>query len=204
MHTDHEPTITRAGEADPRRTRILDGALKMFLAYGFSRTTMDDIARAAELSRPALYLVFRNKTDIYRAIGSCLLTQCLDRVGAALAGEGSLAERLDGMLDNALFGMMREVLESPHGAELLDMKNSLAGDIIAEWRGQMEAVLERVFAQEAERNGADLAARGFSARIVAETMLDALDGMALRISDPISHREAARSLVRVLVAALRS
>ena len=40
--------------ADPKRARILDGAMKVFLAYGFSRTTMDDIARAADISRPAL------------------------------------------------------------------------------------------------------------------------------------------------------
>ena len=39
--------------------------MKVFLAYGFARTTMDDIARAADMSRPALYLLFKNKTDIY-------------------------------------------------------------------------------------------------------------------------------------------
>ncbi len=43
--------------------------MKVFLAYGYQRVTMDDIARAAEVSRPALYLLFRNKADIYRAIG---------------------------------------------------------------------------------------------------------------------------------------
>ena len=47
--------------------------MKVFLAYGYSRVTMDDIARAAEVSRPALYLLFRNKADIYRAIGAMLL-----------------------------------------------------------------------------------------------------------------------------------
>ncbi|TIX07369.1 MAG: helix-turn-helix transcriptional regulator, partial [Mesorhizobium sp.] len=38
--------------ADPKRARILEGAMKVFLAYGFTRTTMDDIARAADMSRP--------------------------------------------------------------------------------------------------------------------------------------------------------
>ena len=47
--------------------------MKVFLAYGYSRVTMDDIARAAEMSRPALYLLFRNKAEIYRAIGAMLL-----------------------------------------------------------------------------------------------------------------------------------
>ena len=32
---------------DPKRARVLDGAFKTFLTYGFARTTMDDIAKAA-------------------------------------------------------------------------------------------------------------------------------------------------------------
>ncbi|TIN71546.1 MAG: helix-turn-helix transcriptional regulator, partial [Mesorhizobium sp.] len=60
---------------DPKRVRILDGAMKVFLAYGFSRTTMDDIARAADMSRPALYLLFKNKTDIFRAIAMMILSR---------------------------------------------------------------------------------------------------------------------------------
>jgi AcrR family transcriptional regulator len=62
-------------DSTTRRARILVGAMKVFLAYGFQRTTMDDIARAAEISRPALYLLFRNKTDIYRALASGFLEQ---------------------------------------------------------------------------------------------------------------------------------
>ena len=48
--------------------------MKVVLAYGYSRTTMDDIARAAEMSRPALYLLFRNKAEIYRAMQDLLET----------------------------------------------------------------------------------------------------------------------------------
>ena len=74
-------------DPDPKRARILDGAMKVFLAYGYSRVTMDDIARAAEISRPALYLLFKNKADIYRAIGAMLLEQFGRAGAAALAGE---------------------------------------------------------------------------------------------------------------------
>ncbi len=71
-------------ETDPKRIRVLKGAMQVFLAYGYSRTTMDDIARAAEVSRPALYLLFRNKTDIYRAICSCLLCNSVREARQAL------------------------------------------------------------------------------------------------------------------------
>ena len=48
---------------DPKRAHVLGCATKVFLAYGFARTTMDDIARAAEMSRPALYLLFKNTRE---------------------------------------------------------------------------------------------------------------------------------------------
>lgn len=190
-------------KGDPRRARILEGALKVFLAYGFNRTTMDDIARAAELSRPALYLVFRNKTDIYRAIARCLLAECARRAEAALAEEGPLIDRLDRLVEAALFSMLKDIEAAPHGPDLLDRKNSLAGDVIAEWRAGMDAALEAAFSREAQENGVDLAARGLSARAVAETFLDALEGMKPRLNDPLCHLDRARSVARVLVAALR-
>ena len=47
-----------------KRAQILDQAMDLVMRYGYSRVTMDDIARAAGMSRPALYQFFRNKTDI--------------------------------------------------------------------------------------------------------------------------------------------
>ena len=79
---------SRTQEND-RRARILDGALKVFLAYGFTRATMDDIARASDISRPALYLLFRNKTDIYRAIGEALLESSSRRRGMHCRGKAA-------------------------------------------------------------------------------------------------------------------
>ncbi|TKT75511.1 helix-turn-helix transcriptional regulator [Aquamicrobium sp. LC103] len=181
----------------------MEGALKVFLAYGFDRTKMDDIARAAEFSRPSLYLLFKNKTDIYRAIASCLLTLSLKRAELALAKEGTLAERLDGLIECSLHDLMKDIVESPHGQEIIDMRSRLAGDIIAEWRGRMDTLIERAVRQEAQRLGADLCARGVSARTVAETLLDALEGMKPRVSDPNDHLEAGKRLVRVIAAAVR-
>ena len=45
---------------DHRQTSILLGAWNTFAAYGYKKTSMDDIARAAGMSRPALYLHYRN------------------------------------------------------------------------------------------------------------------------------------------------
>ena len=53
----------------------------------------------------------------------------------ALASDAPLTERLERallcMLDHTI-----EIEESPHGAEILDMKNSLAGDLVLSWRNR--------------------------------------------------------------------
>ena len=188
---------------DPRRTRILDGALKVFLAYGFSRTTMDDIARAADMSRPALYLLFKNKTDIFRAIAMMILSRSVEAAQVALAGDRAFPERMMQAIDEALISMMRTVIASPHGAELLDMKSSLA-DLVGCWRDGLGAHIATAIENEARRNGTDLAAKGLSARLLSDMLLDGLEGMKARISDPDEQRTAVAALVKVIDLALQA
>jgi AcrR family transcriptional regulator len=188
---------------DPKRARILDGAMKMFLAYGFARTTMDDIARAADMSRPALYLQFKNKTDIYRAIALMLLSRSLEQAKTALGREGPFAERMMRAVDEALISMMRAVHASPHGAELLDMKSSLA-DLVGCWRGGLVEHITTAIRNEAEQNTVDLAAKGLSAKLLADMLLDGLEGMKTRISDPDEQRQAAAALIKVIDLALKA
>ena len=190
-------------ESDSRRARILEGAMKVFLAYGYQRVTMDDIARAAEVSRPALYLVFKNKADIYRAIGTTLLDASAEAAETALAADGSFTERLMGAIENSLIAMMKTISDSPHGAELLDMKNSLAADLAAGWREKLGKSFGAAIATEAGRNNADLAARGLTAAGLADLLLDALEGMKSRVTDSNGQREGARRLVAVIALSLQ-
>lgn len=190
-------------EDDPKRAKILEGARKVFLAYGYGRTTMDDIARAVEMSRPALYLVFRNKTAIYRALGAELLAASIRDARAALAGDAPFPERLMQALERAIFQMMAMIENSPHGEEILDMKNSLAADLVAEWRQALGDRIAEAIAAEADACSIDLAARGVSANGLSDMLLDGLDGMKARGIVCEAARAHARELVNVASLALR-
>ncbi len=178
---------------ETRRGRILDGALKVFLAYGFQRTTMEDIARSVDISRPALYLEFRNKSDIYRALAEEFLDRALGMLSAELSGSGTLNERLERAL-RSVMDMMCEIEETPHGAELVDMKNKLAGDLMVEGRMRVAAVVKAAIAEAGDR------AEGgtFEPDILGDLLLDAIDGMKLR-QLPL---EEQRRLCRHYVAAI--
>jgi TetR/AcrR family transcriptional regulator of autoinduction and epiphytic fitness len=50
-----------------RRERVLAVALEVFGRYGFRKASMDEIARAAGMSRQGLYLHFASKDALFRA-----------------------------------------------------------------------------------------------------------------------------------------
>ena len=65
---------------DGRRELVLTAALDTFARYGYRKTSMEDVARAAAISRPGLYLLFGSKRELFTAA----VTQALDRTLTAV------------------------------------------------------------------------------------------------------------------------
>ncbi|MAF97056.1 MAG: TetR family transcriptional regulator [Micavibrio sp.] len=55
-------------EADKTRETILDTATALFATNGVTKTTLEDIAKAANVTRGAIYWHFKNKTEIFEAL----------------------------------------------------------------------------------------------------------------------------------------
>jgi len=55
-------------EAEQTRKDILQASLNMFCEKGYTRTTLDDIAKSINLTKGAIYWYFRNKPDILMAL----------------------------------------------------------------------------------------------------------------------------------------
>jgi AcrR family transcriptional regulator len=87
------PTPRQHAPAEVRRAQILDAALGCLARGGYHATTMDDLARAAGLSKGSIYWHFEGKEDVFLA--------AFDHVGAKLiaqwdaAGEGGDRPALD-------------------------------------------------------------------------------------------------------------
>jgi AcrR family transcriptional regulator len=71
-----------------RREQVLDTALEAFLRYGYRKTSMEDVARAAKISRPGLYFLFSSKEDLFAVAVSRALEADLDGAQEALADPG--------------------------------------------------------------------------------------------------------------------
>jgi AcrR family transcriptional regulator len=55
-------------EKRERREMILEAAKKRFQRFGYSKTTMDEIAGDAGISKGTIYLYFENKEDIFNEL----------------------------------------------------------------------------------------------------------------------------------------
>ncbi len=55
-------------EAEETRSRILDSAERLFSERGVSRTSLEDIAHAAGVTRGAIYWHFQDKRDLFAAM----------------------------------------------------------------------------------------------------------------------------------------
>ena len=84
----------------------------MFIRYGYRKTSMDEVARAAQVSRQGLYLHFANKEDLFRAAVKHALESSLqaasrrlrDTSAAAGAEAGARVRRVGGPVRGHAWG----------------------------------------------------------------------------------------------------
>lgn len=88
------PTPVRLPAAR-RRRQLLEVALGVFGEQGFHRTSMNDIAEAAGVTKPVLYQHFRSKRDLYRELLTEVGSSLLDAITKATAAAASPHEQVE-------------------------------------------------------------------------------------------------------------
>jgi AcrR family transcriptional regulator len=63
---------TGSDQQDIKKEKILEAAYQQFLHYGYSKTTMNEIAGALSMSKALLYYYFPDKSQLYIAVTSKL------------------------------------------------------------------------------------------------------------------------------------
>ena len=77
-----------------KRERILEEAVKLFYARGFTGTTLDDIAAELGVTKPFIYTHFRGKVDLLAALCKPTIEMSLEAVNEAAAAPGTATDRL--------------------------------------------------------------------------------------------------------------
>src|ERR1700683_2299128 len=142
-----------AGEsASAKPIAIVLAGLQLFTQYGYRKTSVDDIARAAQVAKRTVYLHFENKAAVFLAILEYLADQVRQRCAAAESAGGTSVDRLAGLLD-AYYGMAFELFsKSEHMPELEETFSTLARARIGNLNTEYEDRLAR-FLRSLQKTG---------------------------------------------------
>jgi AcrR family transcriptional regulator len=133
-------TVSEVDATESRHEALLEAAVGVFARYGFRKTSMDEVARAAGVSRQGLYLQFTDKEALFRKAVEYKLTRQLRTAIVALSSErDDLETRLVAACDEwagRYVGMM-----GADAADLMCASTSLAGATLAHYEAQFEKAL---------------------------------------------------------------
>ena len=106
---------------DPqRREAILEAAWACFVQHGYAKTSLEDVARRAGLSRPLIYLHFANKNELFGCVIENLVHGYYEAASAVLAQEADRKTRLLRVVEAWVLGPLAMLGRSPQGEELFD------------------------------------------------------------------------------------
>lgn len=179
--------------ATARQTEILDAARDVFVRYGFKKTSMDDLARAAGLSRQGLYLHFPSKEALFAA----MVAHAMD--GLRIAAREAL-ERDHVDIEERLLGTFEAMHGGAVGSEALSELIATTAKLV----GPAARELEESFVSNVARalGEAGVAERWsqeeFTARSLAEHLSEASAGIKHKAKSPAEYLERMRVAVRLV------
>lgn len=130
---------------DDKKRRIINAARTVFLKYGYRRVTMNDLAQAAGISRPALYLVFPRKEDVFCGVVREMAREISEEVGHGLVSIKSPIEKLKFVCEIWMVRPFDWVNESPEAKEVFESSHEFAGEAVNESLLSFERDLASVF-----------------------------------------------------------
>jgi len=163
--------ILRVGENEGgRRQHVLDVALLIFARYGYRKASLEDVARAADISRPGLYLYFPSKQDLFRAA-----------VTYALDGDVAVAARILTDTDRPLRDRLIDAFDQWTGryvgplakdvALLIENNPDLLGPLVTDYPRRFATMVTDAIAADLSAERARLASD------VAQTLLSTAYGI---------------------------
>lgn len=190
-----------AEDATSRNDQIADAALRLFARYGYKRSSMDDIAREAGLAKATLYLHFKGKDDVFRAMIRRFGVRVEARCREVMAQEAPFAAKLMGLME-AHFGTGYAAFGAgEHMPELKAVMAALASREVTEFEGIFVGSALRLLA-EAQASGEITLARLEPEPLVATLMRAAVGAKMGTAPSQETYVERLRQAAAVAVAAV--
>ncbi|MCW3058544.1 MAG: TetR family transcriptional regulator [Capsulimonas sp.] len=124
-----------------KEERILKAARDVFARYGYVRTTMADVAKAAGISRPALYLVFAKKEELFGAVIHRMNDDIFERIHSQLDTHKTLEQKLTLGFELWVGQSFDLAYASPDARDLFEYENPAMQEVAAEFQAFLADLL---------------------------------------------------------------
>jgi len=182
-----------------KELKVLNAAWSVFMKYGYKRVTMGDIAEAAGISRPALYLVFNKKEDVFRAVVRHNGSQRLEEVRQSIASAKSEKEKLKVAFEIWTVKPFDMLLKSEEAEELLDCGFEFARADIDEGYAEFESILVPILQPLLESSPI----KKLSAKQIAHVLASSSRGFKQTCKNSSEYRDMIDQLVALTLAGLK-
>lgn len=121
------------GRSEARREAILEAAVECFTSYGFRRTSLEDIARQAGISRTGVYHHFSSKEGVFLAAVEHCHAESHRQALARIDPDNPLEDQIFGALDGKMGYLYRRAVSTRHGAQVAGMSSDLGAPVTQLW-----------------------------------------------------------------------
>lgn len=125
---------------------MIRAARELFLQYGFRRTSVDDVARKADIAKGTVYLAFKSKEELLQGVCKDLCDELQAVAQTATEGLADPLDRVRARLEAKYLRAHEIVHASVHAEELLQSKDEIAGDVVR----QSDLKFRRALAEDLE------------------------------------------------------
>jgi len=174
--------ITQEGPvAADRRAAVMESALVTFARFGYRKTSMEEVARAAHISRPGLYFLFDSKEDLFRAAVSRALEEDVAEVQRILESDDPLPVRLldsfDRWAGRYIGPLARDVVA------VIEDNPELLGDIVVSMPERFASLVTDTIAAESAAPDRQ------TAIALGQTLISASIGIKHQVDDRHEYRQ---------------
>ncbi|WP_221274512.1 TetR/AcrR family transcriptional regulator [Thaumasiovibrio subtropicus] len=170
-------------QIESKKDRIAEAALIAFGRYGYKKTSMQDIAEQAGMSRPALYQYYANKEKMF--VG--LVEKMFQRASEAAAPKWDVAS--DNMLEvltEAVLAyeitLFEPVLKTARGIELIELAQQLTPERMQEGREYLQAKIVATLTRAEQQGQIDVSSLTTSLDEIAVLLLHGITGIKFSIT----------------------
>ena len=147
---------------EERKKDILEAALYCFTNFGYSKTSMDDVAKRAGISRPLIYLKFKNKEDLLLGLFEHLMEGRIE-AAEAIAADKTLTkkEKLEKMIDTVKIQPWSRISGCPMSDEFFNSCSNIDQKAYEKFQKQKIKILTDILGDKMEAEIFAMAAEGF-------------------------------------------